>query len=123
MDKLILHLSSCVHLKACPTHTATPSTSYMYVPSKTGISFDERMLLHRDPEDDHPERPARLETLIQRFRDAGLLERSVHVQADAIIAEELLSTVHVAEYLAFMRDLHSTLLQHPSCWSINRTIS
>ena len=66
------------------------------------------MLLHRDPEDDHPEQPARLEALLQRFRDVGLIERSTHVQADATVGEELLSTVHSAEYSAFMRDLHST---------------
>jgi acetoin utilization deacetylase AcuC-like enzyme len=44
----------------------------------TGLVYDERYLLHR-PGDYHPERPARLEAIIQRLQDTGLMEELVRI--------------------------------------------
>lgn len=44
----------------------------------TGLVYDERYLLHR-PGEYHPERPARLEAIVQRLQNTGLMEEVVRI--------------------------------------------
>ncbi|MFZ2088356.1 MAG: histone deacetylase [Desulfobaccales bacterium] len=46
---------------------------------KTGLVYDEQYLRHR-PGEWHPERPARLEAIMQRLQDTGLLEELVLIR-------------------------------------------
>ncbi|PJF19637.1 hypothetical protein PSACC_00555 [Paramicrosporidium saccamoebae] len=71
---------------------------------KTGYTFDERMLYHRDPEDDHPEQPARIEGILQLFQELGLLERCIHIAAGKLPTEAL-QAVHSQELLTFIDQL------------------
>lgn len=48
----------------------------------TGYVYDERMLFHRDPDDDHPERPERISSIIRRFSASGLLALCEHVRLE-----------------------------------------
>lgn len=71
---------------------------------RTGYTFDERMLLHRDPDDDHPEQPARIEGILEQLQEAGLLERCTRVLAGEFPNEAALAT-HSSEHLDFVNDL------------------
>jgi acetoin utilization deacetylase AcuC-like enzyme len=82
--------------------------SRSYIKEKTGYTFDERMLHHRDPEDDHPEQPARIEGILRLFQESGLLDRCVHVAAGRFPAEAL-QTVHSQELLSFIDQLPGKL--------------
>lgn len=76
------------------------------VRGSTGLVFDERMLLHRDPEDDHPEQPLRLKHLMQRFSEAGLLERCTLVKPGETPVEALGQT-HSPNLLEFLEHIAS----------------
>ena len=45
----------------------------------TGLVYDEQYLRHR-PGDWHPERPARLEAIMQRLHDTGLMEELILIR-------------------------------------------
>ena len=67
-------------------------------PAKVGFLYDDVFLRH-ETGPGHPERPARLTAIVDRLRAAGLLARLVPIKA-APAADEWLTTVHSAEYVA-----------------------
>ena len=77
------------------------------VTNTTGFTYDDRMLLHRDPEDDHPEQPARLESIIRRFQETELLRRCVRVSA-GVLSENALAAVHTSQHMEFLASLQRT---------------
>jgi len=68
------------------------------VPAGIGFLYDDIFLRH-DTGPGHPERPARLTAIVDRLRAADLLARLVPIKA-APAADEWLTTVHAAEYVA-----------------------
>lgn len=64
------------------------------------------MLLHRDPEDDHPEQPLRLQSIMQRFLDTGLLSRCILVEPGDPPMEALHLT-HSQDHLEFLANISS----------------
>ncbi len=71
----------------------------------TGFVYDEVYLRHVTGAG-HPERPQRLEAIVTRLSDAGLLKMLTRVKprpAD----EKWLTTVHTAQHIAALRQLHA----------------
>lgn len=71
---------------------------------RTGYTYDERMLLHTDPEGDHPEQPARLREILKKLENSGLLLNCTHVPAGDL-PNDALCAAHTPEHLQFVSDL------------------
>ena len=66
--------------------------------TRTAVVYDERMLDHRCLWEDHPERPERLTSVLQRCTELGLLDRSDCVRLPTRLATEAeITSVHSQE--------------------------
>jgi hypothetical protein len=63
--------------------------------NKTGVVFDQRMMLHKGPKS-HPECPQRIESIEAELRKQGLIEKCVLIPCRNATHEEVLS-VHAKE--------------------------
>uniref|UniRef100_A0A5K3F7I6 Hist_deacetyl domain-containing protein n=1 Tax=Mesocestoides corti TaxID=53468 RepID=A0A5K3F7I6_MESCO len=100
-----LRLSIEMKEKRSISPVSTPSRPIAQVDVKggTGISYDERMMLHRhewSPEEQ--ECPARLSRPFSRIQHYGLMERCILVPARNITESALLS-VHSKEYVSLVK--------------------
>lgn len=75
--------------------------------TKTGFSFDTRMILHREvqrygggPPDEHPERPNRLRSMWAHLNSLGLLDRGAYKVPPRMALREELLGVHSEEHCA-----------------------
>ncbi len=74
---------------------------------KTGYTYEEHMLLHHDPTEDHPEKPARLEAILNGFFKAKLLEDCTHVPA-APLKRAVVQRVHSESHMKFVDSIART---------------
>ena len=69
--------------------------------SKTGFVYDERMLHHFDPQDpEHPEKPARINSIYEKLRVAKLLDRSrrIPIQVKPLEFAAEVQSIHDVKY-------------------------
>ncbi|KAJ7299256.1 hypothetical protein O6H91_Y266500 [Diphasiastrum complanatum] len=72
-----------------------------------GLVYDKRMCAHANPYDpSHPEKPARLTSIVECLNSSGALQRCVRVEAREATDEELAS-VHTHKHIAIMRAVSS----------------
>ena len=90
----------CVR-RAEPTGAGPPASRRSAETATTGLVYSEVYLRH-DTGARHPERPARLEAIVRRFKDAGLWDRLVLLPPRAA-DDRWLKGVHAAAYLDRLR--------------------
>ncbi|KAK6627559.1 hypothetical protein RUM44_010037 [Polyplax serrata] len=90
LDKRLNYLKMVTDLKV-------PST-------RVAIAFDERMTEHRNSQErNHPEKPERLTSILQMYRDYGLMERCTILKPRVATEEEIL-LVHTQSHVNDMKD-------------------
>lgn len=78
------------------------------ISDRTAIVFDERMLLHCDPDNDHPEQPTRLSFTWENLAEQGILSRCFILGLQQLINDSLINTVHDPNQLQELRRITST---------------
>ncbi|XP_031365832.1 histone deacetylase 6 isoform X2 [Apis dorsata] len=106
-------------------------TNLSKAPNKVCIVYDDRMLKHYDISDDnHPEKPHRINIIYKKFQEYNLLDRSYVQQGRSATKEELL-LVHTKEYIDKIKntknlkskelkkqaETYNSVYLHPETWS------
>ena len=67
-------ISFCQHSLWTLLQNGGPSNLLEHA-KRTGYVFDKDMLLHRDPQEDHPEQPLRLTSILEQLQRGGLIQQ------------------------------------------------
>ena len=71
---------------------------------RTGLAYDNRMLLHHHPTQSHPECPERIEVIMETLKQAGLISKMYSIPIKEAQESDVLN-VHSRKHLAFVRSL------------------